>query len=260
MKVTAHSILIVLVVLSGILGCSVKEERDVCPCRLFLDLTSVDILDRSPVSLYVMSEEKVEYEMVIDHDNFQDTCVFIVPRKELDIVLWSGGGGYMDENGLTIPLGDDSPPIYIHSTHLIAQGEAVSELVSLEKNYCVLGVDFVEPNNVKGLKLRGDVAGFDKYGRPSGGEFCVSAHADSVSGLKNTFLVPRQTGNSLCLDVTEEDGMVKTFPIHEYISEFGYDWNDRSLNDLNMLLEYTPLGVSITIRGWDQEIVIDVAI
>ena len=67
-------------------------------------------------------------------------------------------------------------------------------------------------------------------------------------------------GYSLYLDVEEASGKVKTFPIHEYISEFGDDWKDRNLNDLNMLLEYTPVGVSITIRGWDQEIVIDVVI
>ena len=260
MKISAPGILIVLFVLFGIIGCSVKEERDACPCRLFLDLTSVDIMDCSPVQLYIMSEDGIEYEAEFNNDNFQDTCILVVPRKELDIVLWSGGDGYMDNNGLTIPLGEDSPPVYIHSRNLLAHGESVHDVVTLEKNYCILGVDFVDPDRVQGLALRGDVAGFDRYGRPVGGEFCVCSHVDSLSGLHNTFYVPRQVGNSLYLDVEEASGKVKTFPIHEYISEFGYDWKDRNLNDLNMLLEYTPVGVSITIRGWDQEIVFDVVI
>lgn len=260
MKRTTHGILTVLLVLFGIIGCSVKEERDACPCRLFLDLTSVDILDNSPVLLYIMSDDGVEREMVLDHDNFQDTCMLIVPRKELDVVLWRGADGYVDRTGLTIPLGEDSPPVYIYSASLLAEGEAVYETVTLQKNYCVLGVDFVERDKVQGLALRGNVAGFDMHGRPSDGEFFVCASVDSQVVSHNVFYVPRQVGNSLFLDVTEPDGKVKTFPIHEYIAEFGYDWTEKDLNDLNMILEYTPVGVSITIRDWSQEIVINVVI
>lgn len=260
MKRTTHGILTVLLLLFGIIGCSVKEERDACPCRLFLDLTSVDILDSSPVLLYIMSDDGIEREMVLDNDNFQDTCMLTVPRKELDVVLWSGADGYLDRNGLAIPLGEDSPPVYIHSANLLAEGEAVYEVVTLQKNYCVLGVGFVEPDKVQGLALRGNVAGFDMLGRPADGEFCICTSVDSLSVLHNVFYVPRQVGNSLYLDVTESDGKVKTFPIHEYIAEFGYDWTEKDLNDLNMILEYTPVGVSITIRDWSQEIVIDVVI
>ena len=73
MKVTAHSILIVLVVLSGILGCSVKEERDVCPCRLFLDLTSVDMQNefgtcKCKVRLITFDEARKYNDLIDDKD------------------------------------------------------------------------------------------------------------------------------------------------------------------------------------------------
>lgn len=252
--------LAVILVLSVAPGCSIKEERGDCPCRLFLDMTYVDVVDQSPVVLHVMSEDGFEYKAELNAENFNDTCVIDVPRKNLDVVLWSGGGGNLDEDGLKIPLGHDCPPVYIHASVVEADYEAVYETVRLRKNYCILNVSFVNPEDVKALKIRGEVAGFDVSGSPSYGEFSVSSIPDSTSGLVGRFYVPRQNGAPLYLDVIETDGFVKSFPLHVYLSEFGYRWDENDLNDINILLEYTPLGVIIRLQGWGEEMVIRVVI
>lgn len=260
MNQPASRILIVLLNVMVIFGCTVKEERDGCPCRLFLDLTSVDLADQAPFILSVFSSDGFEFGKIIDYHNYQDTCVIDVPRSDLNVVLWCGAEGYMDENGLTIPSGSGCPPVYIHSHCVKAEGEFVCDVVNLKKSYCILSVDLAQPNCVEGMRVRGNVAGFDKIGNPRPGDFQVYSKVDSASVRARVFYIPRSDNTPLYLDVIESDGMVKTFPLHDYISAFEYDWAESDLSDLNILLNYTETGVSVTIKVWDEELVIDVVI
>ena len=260
MSQSASRILIVVLFSTVIFGCTVKEERDGCPCRLFLDFTSVDLADQAPLLLSVFSDDGFEFSRMIDYGNYQDTCIIYVPRTDLNVVLWSGAEGYMDEYGLTIPSGAGCPPVYIHSQNLKAEGEFIYDVVSLKKSYCILNVSLVNSNSVEGMMVRGNVAGFDKVGNSRPGDFRVYSKVDPSSVEASIFYVPRLNGTSLYLDVIESDGMVKTFPLHDYVSAFEYDWDEYDLSDLNVLLNYTAAGVSVTIKVWDEEFVIDVVI
>jgi hypothetical protein len=252
------SALLSLMVFSS--GCSIKEERDVCPCRLFLDLKSLDKLDQTPFLLGVMSDDGFEYTTVIDCDDFQDTYILDVPRTDLDIVVWSGGGDCMHQQGLTIPLGSGCPPVYIYSRRLAAYGEAVYDTVFLNKNYCILNVSVENPDDIRGMMIRGEVAGYDRIGNPDHGDFRIDFRKDSSTEESYSFYLPRQDDARLYLDVVEADGMVKTFPLHDYISAFGYDWKAQDLSDLNMHLNFTPAGVVVSVKVWDEEFVIDIVI
>ena len=251
-------VLALLLSLNVLSGCSVKEERDGCPCRLFLDMTSVDAEDQVPLVISVFSDEGFEYRAVFDSQTFMDTCIVEVPRSGLEIVVWSGGGKYLSEDGLSIPLGDECPPVYIYQGRVEAEGEAVYDAVRMNKKYSILSVNFLDEHHVKSLALKGDIAGFDKGGNPLNGDFYVQTEYDPMAS--SVFYIPCDSGSSLYLEVTEEDGAVRTFPLHEYMSEYGYDWDEGRLNDLNLSLAYTPLGITLTIQGWDEEIVINVVI
>ena len=241
-------------------GCSVKEERDACPCRLFLNLQSVDRIDQTPCSLRIISDDGFEYSSVIGGNDFQDPYIIDVPRTGLDVVVCSGAEGYMDEQGISIPLGNECPPVYIHSSRVDAAGETVCDTVCLRKNYCILSGSVDSPDGVDGMVIRGEVDGYDRVGNPRNGEFRIYSQTDVSNWASGKFCVPRQDGRPLFLDVLESDGIIKTFPLHEYISAFGYDWEERDLNDLNMHLNYTAAGVVISIKVWDEEFVIDVVI
>ena len=253
-----YRIFILFLLMGVIPGCSIKEERDGCPCRLFLDMTSVDAADQAPFTISVFSEEGFVCNTVLESDEFVDTCVFEVPRSVLDVVAWSGGGKFLDDEGLSIPLGDECPPVFIHQGRLDAKGEAVYNQVRLHKNYCILSVNFVDDHMVKRLVLRGAVSGFDKVGNPVPGDFYVQAQSDPVTSGR--FYIPRNSGYPLYLDVMELDGVTRTFPLHDYMSEYGYESDGKDLCDLNMSLEYTPVGITLTIQGWDEEIVLNIAI
>ena len=128
MKPSVSRVLAVALSLMVASGCSVKEERDACPCRLFLNLQSVDRIDQTPCSLRIISDDGFEYSSVIGGNDFQDPYIIDVPRTGLDVVVCSGAEGYMDEQGISIPLGNECPPVYIHSSRVDAAGETVCEL------------------------------------------------------------------------------------------------------------------------------------
>lgn len=260
MKPSVSRVLAAVLSLMAIPGCSIKEERDECPCRLFLDLQSVDRIDQTPCLLRIISDDGFEYSTVIGGRDFQDTYIIDVPRTGLDVVVWSGADGYMDEQGISIPLGNGCPPVYVHSSRVDAAGESVCDTICLRKNYCILNVSIDSPAGVDGMMVRGEVDGYDRTGNPHNGEFRIYFQSDASNFASGRFNIPRQDDRSLYLDVFESDGMVKTFPLHEYISAFGYDWEERDLNDLNMHLNYTTAGVVVSVKVWDEEFVIDVVI
>lgn len=260
MKRSAFRLLTVLVSISVMFGCSVKEERDVCPCRLFLDFTQIDMSFHSPLALYVTSDDEVVHKAVLDTTIAGDTCVVDVPRGDLQVVAWSGDAGLVYEGELVIPAGSECPPVYVHSSQLAADGEAVFETMLLRKNHCVLSVDFANPERVAALELRGHVGGFDRLGNPVEGDFYVCSNVDSIYVVPISFCLPRQIGHPLYLDVIDINGKMKTFPLHEYIRLVNYDWMERDLKDLSLLLNYTEAKVAIVVQGWDEEIVLDVVI
>ena len=157
MKPSVSRVLAAALSLMVISGCSVKEERDACPCRLFLDLQSVDRIDQTPCLLRIISDDGFEYSSVIGGRDFQDTYIVDVPRAGLNVVVWSGAEGYMDEQGVLIPLGNGCPPVYVHSSRVDAAGESVCETVCLRKNYCILNVSVDSPGGVDGMMVRGEV-------------------------------------------------------------------------------------------------------
>ena len=254
---TAFRILLSLVWVSVLVGCSIKEERGDCPCRLFLDFTSVDVSLRDSLSVFITSAGGFSYEAVVDKE---DTFVIKVPRTDLQIVVWSGDSGCVNEGNMIIPKWNECPRVYAHFNRLHADGEAVYETVRLRKMHCLLTLDFEEPYDVAYMVIRGNVNGFDRYGYPSKGDFRVEGQVGTGSDIPFTFCVPRQYGDPLYLDVVDSEGSLRTFPLHEYIRIVGYDWSAPDLKDLILKLYLTKKKVSVTVMGWKEEIIIDVVI
>lgn len=243
-----------------ICGCSVKEDRKDCPCRLFVDMTAVDMAVMSPLSLYVSSGGEQVYGSVLKSENSENPCVVEVPRGELVVSAWSGGDSLVSHEGMTIPIGSDCPRVYLHSSSMVADGDYVCDTVLLRKNHCVLTMFFSETEEPYALMIRGNVAGYDATGKPVKGVFQVPVSVDPTMAIPTQVCLPRQTGDELHLDVTDRSGNLRTFPLHEYIRQMGYDWTEPDLKDLKLTLNYTMTAVTLVIQGWNEEFVFDIVI
>lgn len=253
---------IALVMTAGILlctGCSVKEIRSLCPCTLVLDFSEVDTSVISEAELYIADGENFLKEEAIDVDGLESEYMTEVPRKQIHVGLWSGLETAGRGAGLAIPYGDDSPPVYFHVSEIDAEAEIVRETVRMHKNHCVMTVKFDwMASDLEKIVLHGNVDGYDVNGIPTSGKFMYELVQDEDGNCQA--ILPRQTDDSLALEINDGTGVLKRFPLGEYIAQSGYDWNEPDLKDIVLELDIAILQVSLTVQGWDTSHSFDIVI
>lgn len=244
---------VILLCVSALLvlaGCSVKEDRSMCPCRLNLDFTEVDTLDISMVRACVSESGKLLDELSMNAEEFYPSCFIDVKRSDLDLSICSGDRGlWQGPSGLRIPYGEDCPPLYLHSSGIDTQKEQAEEKVYLSKNHCVMTM-ILETFDSHGCQLRvtGNVNGYDQHGIPSEGPF---EYVPSVQDGVSRVILPRQIDTSLMLEVDDGTDVLRRFALGEYMVAGGYDWTALDLSDVTVNVNWTVTEVTIRLQGWD---------
>lgn len=241
-------------------GCSVKEDREFCPCRLLLDFSEVDTSVIKYADVLITGENDYGFMDLLGADKFEQEYVVPVPRGVTEVgVCYCEDGYVLEEGGLRIPYGDDCPRLYMHSSVLDASGEMVCEKVMMHKNYCTMTVCVRENEGFPFLlDVKGSVDGYGPGGEPSVGGFYYVMNADSDGLFQVT--VPRQVDNSLLLGVNDGTEVLKVFTLGEYLKSSGYDWSALDLEDVTVSLDYALGRIVIEVEGWDKEYTYDVVI
>ncbi|MBE6232566.1 MAG: hypothetical protein E7117_09455 [Bacteroidales bacterium] len=246
-------VLLVLFWLVVMTGCSVKENRKFCPCRLEVDFSVVDTSVIHSAEICMTTQDGfISYDHISSSDFFED-YVRNVPRSLLRLNVWYGSNGFTEQdNSIIIPYGSECPCVYMEFTELSTDMEACRHVVRMRKNHCVMTI-YVEGEDKHpyGLRVRGNVNGYRYDGKPRVGEFACVSYPDEC-GVSEVVL-PRQIDNSLLLDIDDGTEVIKTFALGEYIAASGYDWTSPDLQDLSLDLEYYLSHVILTVQGWDSE-------
>ena len=244
--------LVVCLVAAVLASCSVKEDRAACPCVLMLDVSSVDAAKFSDAELMVFHGKNIVVKDSLRFGSVGD-CSYLVPRGNLHLSVWTGGGEYVTDGGLYIPVGYDCPKVYMHDSDVNTMVEQVVETVQMRKNHCVLtvmteqGKDFAHE-----MTVIGEVDGYTSEGQPHMGRFEYKLDRDKYDdGWK--VVIPRQLDSSLLLQVSDRNGNVKNFALGQYVVTSGYDWGLPDLPDLTIALDYALTYMTIKINGWESE-------
>ena len=252
-----------LILLAGVsLGqaCSVKEDRIPCPCLLMLDFCCPDVSETRSTGLMVTSNEELVWRDTVDVDRVGNGYAVSVPRSALHVRAWAGTAGLANEAGLVIPLGHDCPRVYMHDSDIRATGEYVYETVTLRKNHCVLTITTEGDGKIStGIRLRGNVAGYDAVGKPLCGEFEFPlTYGGITEGY--TAVLPRQADASLMLEIEDGHGDYKALALGRYIVSSGYDWSSPDLEDISVTLDYALTEVRLVVNGWESVYKYDIEI
>lgn len=240
-------------------GCSVKEYRESCPCRLVLDFNEVDTMTVRSADLYVTVPDGYVFTDYIGSESFKTDYSVDVPRTGLYVNLLYGTEGTDSESGLLIPLGEECPPVYMHSSYINADCEVWREVVRMRKNHCVMNMTLKSDREYRPqLKVVSNVCGYDVSGSPREGLFECAAQPDRSGWCSVT--VPRQTGDSMVLEIDEGQGVLKKFAIGTYISSIGYDWTAPDLQDIDIELDFASTSIILVVSGWDKEYTFDIVI
>lgn len=235
--------MLVPAVLVAACSCSVKEDRDRCPCVLALELSDLPV---TPVMLNVKAGEYAHTEVV-----HRDTVVVLqVPKGEAAV---SAVGGAMAEvdGSIRIPEGEEAPALYLFHTGLELSDEQLVLPVVLHKQFCRLDLLFQGPPGY-GPPFEVEVEGFQcgwlSDGTPMPGTFRkrLLPGPDGTTALR----LPRQGDDSLLMHIVFSDRTVRTFALGQYIAATGYDWSAPDLADLTLMVDISVTSVTISTDAW----------
>ena len=245
-------VLLMLLCAVSSVGCSVKEDRNGCPCRLYLDFSDVDSLSVDSLAVSAVSDGGFLYSGVFYSDKFDEDCLLLLPRtSRMRLSVVSGAGAYSSPDGrVLIPYGEECPPVHMYTEIIDTDCELLERKVILKKNYCKLDIRVVDkPSFTFGLVVRGNVDGYLPGGELSFGDFCYSV--PFIEDIYEVFL-PRQCDNSLTLDIDDGTDVLKTFALGEYLNESGYDWNAPILEDVVVEIDFARTNLKISVEGWNK--------
>ena len=239
-------------------SCSIKEDRNECPCILQLNF----------VEKYKMVQTDVVLDFHASDGSFRQTKInilkdsifeFKVPRTDLVVNAYAGDEGLMGQDGLSIPLYKQCPALYMSSLKVNTKSEKVSADVNPYKNYCNIELCFEDAEKFRyEASIRGDYCGYDIDGSSKKGVFLYELNPDTQGRCQ--VRVPRQEDGSLTLVLKDTDGYEKNFAIGEYIIESGFDWKSKSLKDILVEIDYARTMLVFKIEGWEKSVSFDVVI
>lgn len=240
-------VLLALLIVLGASNCSIKEDRRACPCSLSVELKG---LPAYPVSVSVSGAGIFEARG-------DTTLVVSVPKSGVDILALSGAA--LSENGsVHIPLGFDSPPLYLFSARVPTEGETARVQVKMNKHFCTLSLEFDGPpgwGEPYWAEVRGEVDGIGPDGAPEEGAF--GCRLDTGFSCR----LPRQApGQALWLDITMPDRVVRSFPLGSCMQAAGYDWTAPDLADLTLRLDFSLSELHLNFDKWSRTIPFPVTI
>lgn len=256
----------------------VKESREHCPCYLNFahdGFCNNGYLDN--LSLYVVEEGgRSSMKTYRVEDMITDDCFVEVKRGDLNVYGLVGLSTMVhhDEHFLTIPYGQQCDSIMSFYDRVAAHGERAKVYGAINKLYARVKMTIKFPD-VEGkvvVKVVGNTCGLDmRTTKGLKGPFmCLAEHLGH--GL-HTFRVPRQSDNSLILEIWEvpadssadtelEEGRKLSFlNLGEMVTEkLEYDWNEEYLADIDLDVDFVKSIVTISIKDWDRVEIFDMDI
>ena len=241
-------------------GCSVKEDRSLCPCSFELDFSQVETSLAQGVEVSIKAADGfLHYDpdagegLVEKSKDGVSSMIYAVtvPKSLLSVSAVSGAERlFSPDSGISILLGEECPPIYMHYSHVEAYSARCSEIVRLHKDFCNIGINILSEDGEYPFELtvKGHVNTINPDRSVSNGEFSYSFVPDRRG--YGDVRVPRQTDSGLILQIVEEGRTLREFALGEYIAETGYKWTDDDLEDIEVTVDYAHSYITIDVESW----------
>ena len=230
-------------------SCSIKEDREACPCWLTMQVPSQG--DSQMIVNWVLAASDTVMEGVLNVVS-GPSCTVEVPRERIWLVAVSGSDGqFAGVQGLKIEEGKPFPAVYYYRSELDTRCDSLRDTILLHKNHTCVTIRDNNPFEIFTYYLCGNSCGFDFEGNVLEGPF--RSRAEPNNGAYSC-IVPRQGDDSLRLEVYLGNELTRSFPIGELIVQSGFDWTAEDLEDIDLTLDYTDTQVTFTVNGWTHRL------
>lgn len=237
-------------------ACSVKEDRDECPCWLQIDLSTCShYVDR--VSLKGWTDDRNVFGVQVVKEDFAPDHEEEVPRKLIHYSAASGLESNMNSGiSVVIPEGEQSDRLYAYRADVPAYGETAYDKVSLHKQYAAVAIKIDDNHNDYSLVVKSGWMGLDLNTlKPVPGQFIYTPEPNEEKVWY--FRLPRQGDDLLVMEITGENGYTYPFDLGGLIKASGYDWTAEDLDDIMLGVDYVSGKISIDVIPWQEGLVYD---
>ena len=252
-----YKCLFIISVTMLLMSCSIKEDRDECPCWMTVEMPDRVGHDGSVVlRLHDNYDEgAMDYAYKVSESIKADVGIL-----EYEVPRGSVGVSVVNSARLAVPVGEQMDSLYGFFKMYHTRCESVRSEVKLHKEFCTVSFTLVDEHyeSPYDIEVRGNVSGVSPWDLvPVNGAFKYAPVAEE--GVYQV-RVPRQVDASLEMVLLSNQEIVSRLPLGEYIIRSGYDWAATDLSDVSVALDLEMQQVMITVSGWDGVVVMDIVI
>lgn len=241
-------------------GCSVKEMRDACPCRVVLDL-SVLLECRGGCRRGTVETDFFDASgtRLSSHMFGADTCrtlyEFKVPRGQYrisaayfsDIEVWSP-----DEGRMELLAGAEADSLYGESALIDAWGEETVFRPEADKQFTTVNIYFSSPVTGLAVEVSAPSNSIDMSGLAACGD--RSRHYAIVDGQRHSCRICRQCSDDIIVSFFNPFAgkMIAQLNVAEMSRSRGYDFNARILSDIDITIDFEQGNITLETEGWKE--------
>ena len=250
---------LLIAIVTASASCSLKEDRDGCPCHLIIGLDNA--VGNGNADIFIFQDgEEVLADNVVPAD-YPEGYRCEVRRRPASVTVIQGlKENIIHEGRLVIKNGNDADRLFLYNETLQCGSETVMAAADLHKNWTTLEISLAAEagedspaGNVR-IDISGGICGMDlRNGAPVRGDFqCIARLADSGFAVYAVNL-PRQISSEdeILIAVSRNGKELFTCDISEAISRTGFDWSKPDLDDIRLRLDYISALFDVEIAEWE---------
>lgn len=259
-------ILLGTLLLAGLSACSVKEDREPCPCYLDVDYSRVletrpmeDVPGRVEVAVKVGGHALLETHKLQDCPRVSESVVDRLTAHVIGIVHGNLLRDFLRQGDvLTWKAGNQIDSVFVYSQEIDCSGEEAYCLIEPHKQFHT--IFFTDETGGTALRqynmvVTGSTCGFraDNFEAVEGEYLYTVQEYDRDGGI--SVRVPRQKNDDLRLELWTKDDFRKVFtaPIGQYMKAAGYDKTATDLVDFRIDIHFRDALVYVRVADWDEE-------
>lgn len=241
-------------ILAGILtllSCSIREEREHCPCRLDMDLTAFSPYGRKALVALWDGLDASQEEVPV-----RDTLHRHVAKGIVGTSVWSGQReGQLSGSRLIVPAGSQPDSLQAFRAEVDCRGETAWVTAVPHKQYArvTLRVDIGPDTHYPyQFYVESDCCGIDLADlAPVPGElvFPVRQVADNLFRFD---LLRHHPDTEVRIAIYDEKERADYLPLGQWMRKAGYDWEAEDLADILFDIDYVHQRLRIIIGNWEE--------
>ena len=246
------------------LSCSVKEDREPCPCWLGIDLQQCgsihdnrlgqDITFSAMDVVISAWNDGFLFQQKVGHEDYGQLYEKAVPKSYVSTSVVHGEKTMRrDGQELVIPEGKEADPIFAYAAQVGCFQEFARDTARLHKQFARVRMKVENPVGESypyRFRLRSDTKGLDLMDlRPLEGPAGMDLERGTDDIVRFRLIRQREEGYTY-IDVFNRETLLESFPLHEWIKELGYSWLAKDLQDIDINIDYAQGEVSVKVNDW----------